>query len=401
MSTPKIYKVKGMHCASCVSLIQNKVQKIEGVNTCDVGMSSEKATVTFKDNPVSIETINKTLHPFGYSFEDSEQVIKKTESHDHMKMIEQDQSKEMRYVVPMVILSFIMMLWDVLGDNKLVPEMNETIYEAFHHLMPIFATFILFGIGRKYIRAVWIFIKTRTANMDTLVGISTIVAFLYSFAVTAFDKVLAPYIDVTSNFYDVVIIVIGLIALGQTLEARAKKKTNEALQKLAELTSKSAIVEQNGKEIEIPIDQVVIGDIVVVKPNERIPVDGTIIFGASSIDESNLTGESVPVDKAINDVVFAGTQNFQGILKIRIEKDPRDTALSHIMKIVENAQNSKAPIERTADKISGYFVYVVLGIAVITFLSWIIFGPATLGFSKAFALALSTTMPGIWIKKNF
>jgi heavy metal translocating P-type ATPase len=392
MSTPKIYKVKGMHCASCVSLIQNKVQKIEGVNTCDVGMSSEKATVTFKDNPVSIETINKTLHPFGYSFEDSEQVIKKTESHDHMKMIEQDQSKEMRYVVPMVILSFIMMLWDVLGDNKLVPEMNETIYEAFHHLMPIFATFILFGIGRKYIRAVWIFIKTRTANMDTLVGISTIVAFLYSFAVTAFDKVLAPYIDVTSNFYDVVIIVIGLIALGQTLEARAKKKTNEALQKLAELTSKSAIVEQNGKEIEIPIDQVVIGDIVVVKPNERIPVDGTIIFGASSIDESNLTGESVPVDKAINDVVFAGTQNFQGILKIRIEKDPRDTALSHIMKIVENAQNSKAPIERTADKISGYFVYVVLGIAVITFLSWIIFGPATLGFSKAFALALSTTM---------
>lgn len=392
MNTPKIYKVKGMHCASCVSLIQNKVQKIEGVNTCDVGMSSEKATVTFKDNPVSIETINKTLHPFGYSFEDSEQVIKKTESHDHMKMIEQDQSKEMRYVVPMVIFSFIMMLWDVLGDNKLVPEMNETIYEAFHHLMPIFATFILFGIGRKYIRAVWIFIKTRTANMDTLVGISTIVAFLYSFAVTAFDKVLAPYIDVTSNFYDVVIIVIGLIALGQTLEARAKKKTNEALQKLAELTSKSAIVEQNGKEIEIPIDQIVIGDIVVVKPNERIPVDGTIIFGASSIDESNLTGESVPVDKAINDVVFAGTQNFQGILKIRIEKDPRDTALSHIMKIVENAQNSKAPIERTADKISGYFVYVVLGIAVITFLSWIIFGPATLGFSKAFALALSTTM---------
>lgn len=392
MSTPKIYKVKGMHCASCVSLIQNKVQKIDGVATCEVGMSSEKATITFKNNPVSIETINKTLHPFGYSFEDTEQVVKKTESHDHMKMMEQDQSKEMRYVVPMVIFSFIMMLWDVLGDNKLVPEMNETIYEAFHHLMPIFATFILFGIGRKYIRAVWIFIKTRTANMDTLVGISTIVAFLYSFAVTAFDKVLAPYIDVTSNFYDVVIIVIGLIALGQTLEARAKKKTNEALQKLAELTSKSAIVEQNGKEIEIPIDQIVIGDIVVVKPNERIPVDGTIIFGASSIDESNLTGESVPVDKAINDVVFAGTQNFQGILKIRIEKDPRDTALSHIMKIVENAQNSKAPIERTADKISGYFVYVVLGIAVITFLSWIIFGPATLGFSKAFALALSTTM---------
>lgn len=381
-----------MHCASCVSLIQNKVQKIDGVATCEVGMSSEKATVTFKDIPISIETINKTLHPFGYSFEDSEQVAKKTESHDHMKMMEQDQSNEMKYVVPMVIFSFIMMLWDVLSKNSIVPVMPENVYEGVHHLMPIFATFILFGIGRKYIRAVWIFIKTRTTNMDTLVGISTIVAFIYSFAVTAFEKPLAPYIDVTSNFYDVVIVVIGLIALGQSLEARAKKKTNEALQKLAELTSKSAIVERNGKEIEIPIDQIVIGDIVVVKPNERIPVDGTIIFGASSIDESNLTGESVPVDKAVNDAVFAGTQNFQGILKIRIEKDPSDTALSHIMKIVESAQNSKAPIERIADRISGYFVYVVLGIAVLTFIAWIVFAPATLGFSKAFALAISTTM---------
>jgi heavy metal translocating P-type ATPase len=309
-----------------------------------------------------------------------------------MKMMEQDQSNEMKFVIPMVIFSFIMMLWDVLSKNKIIPIMSENVYEGVHHLMPIFATFILFGIGRKYIRAVLIFIKTRTANMDTLVGISTIVAFIYSFAVTAFEKPLAPYIDVTSNFYDVVIVVIGLIALGQSLEARAKKKTNEALQKLAELTSKSAIVERNAKEIEIPIDQIVIGDIVVVKPNERIPVDGTIIFGASSIDESNLTGESVPVDKAVNDAVFAGTQNFQGILKIRIEKDPKDTALSHIMSIVESAQNSKAPIERIADKISGYFVYVVLGIAALTFIAWIVFAPATLGFSKAFALAISTTM---------
>ncbi len=386
------YKVKGMHCASCVSLIQNKVQKIEGVATCEVGMSSEKATLTFKDAPVSMETINKVLHPFGYSFEDSEQGIKKTESHDHMKMMEEDNTKEMKFVIPMVIFSFIMMLWDVLSKNNIVPKISENVYEVVHHLMPIFATFILFGIGRKYIRAVWIFIKTRTANMDTLVGISTIVAFIYSFAVTAFEKPLSPYIDVTSNFYDVVIVVIGLIALGQSLEARAKKKTNEALQKLAELTSKSAIVERNGKEIEIPIDQVTIGDIVVVKPNERIPVDGIIIFGASSIDESNLTGESVPVDKRVNDAVFAGTQNFQGILKIRIKKDPSDTALSHIMKIVESAQNSKAPIERIADKISGYFVYVVLVIAVLTFIAWMVFAPATLGLSQAFALALSTTM---------
>lgn len=400
MTSPKVYKVVGMHCASCVSLIQNKVKKIEGVETCDVGLSAEKATVTFKDESVSLETINKTLHPFGYSFEDTAKEAKDMNMSvvDHARMDhnaksgEKDMMLEMKFVIPMVIFSFIMMLWDVLSKNHIVSPMSETIYEIAHHLMPIFATFVLFGIGRKYIRAVWIFIKTRTANMDTLVGISTIVAFIYSFAVTAFEKNLAPYLDVTSNFYDVVIVVIGLIALGQSLEARAKKKTNESLQKLAELTSKSAIVERDGKEIEVSIDQIKIGDIVVIKPNEKIPVDGIVISGNSSIDESNLTGESVPTDKTIGDQVFSGTQNFHGILKVRVEKDITNTALSNIIKIVENAQNSKAPIERIADRISGYFVYIVIVLAIITFASWLIFAPATMGFAKAFALAISTTM---------
>lgn len=397
MSTQKIYKINGMHCASCVSLIQNKIQKVEGVATCDVGLSSEKATITFKEKEVDFQKLNGAITPFGYSFVDDTEMEMKGMAHDHMAMVGMEKSErnmtlEMKFVIPMVIFSFIMMLWDVLGKNNLVPVMSDTVYEFFHHLMPIFASFVLFGIGRKYIRAVWIFIKTRTANMDTLVGISTIVAFLYSFAVTAFEKNLAPYLDVTSNFYDVVIVVIGLIALGQSLEARARRKTNEALQKLAELSSKSAILERDGKEIEVPIDQIKIGDIVVVKPNERIPVDGVVAAGNSSIDESNLTGESVPVDKAMGDGVFAGTQNFQGILKIRVEKDVKDTALSHIMSIVETAQNSKAPIERIADKISGIFVYIVIVLAVITFASWLIFAPGTFGFAKAFALAISSTM---------
>jgi heavy metal translocating P-type ATPase len=189
-----------------------------------------------------------------------------------------------------------------------------------------------------------------------------------------------------------VIVVIGLIAFGQFLEARAKRKTNEALQKLAELTSKSALVERDGKEMEIPIEKVEIGDIVIVKPNERVPIDGRVISGNSSIDESNLTGESVPVDKVTGDMVFAGTQNFQGLIKIKVEKDSKDTALAHIIKIVENAQNSKAPIERIADKISGIFVYVVIVLAVITFASWLIFAPGTFGLTKALALAISSTM---------
>lgn len=396
MSTQHTYKVKGMHCASCVTLIEDKLKKIDGIKDVSVKLAQEKAIIDFENIAIDISTLSNIISPFGYSLEDTEKKNSLTITHDHMKMMEEkdqnDMAIEMKFILPMIGVSFFMMLWQVLSQKNFLPEMSENVYEFFHHLMPIFASFVLFGIGRKYIKAVWIFLKTRTANMDTLVGISTIIAFLYSFAVTAFDKVLSPYIDVTYNFYDVVIIVIGLIAFGQYLEARAKKKTNEALQKLASLTSKIAFVIRGNQEIEIPIENIVIGDIVVVKPNERIPLDGVVIYGTSSIDEANLTGESIPVDKGVGDTVFAGTQNFQGILHIKVNKEPKDTALSHIISIVENAQNSKAPIERKADKISGVFTYVVIGVAILTFVLWIIFAPATLGQTKAFAYAISTMM---------
>lgn len=402
MAAENIYKVKGMHCASCVSIIQDKVAKVPGVQSVYVGFASEKAKVVFSEKPVDLSVLNSTISKFGYSFENNSKSVAETnlnvpeKDHNHMDHGagggEKNMAFEMKLVIPMVVFSFVMMFWEVLSSNSIIPKMSETIYEGFHHLMPIFATFILFGIGRKYIRATWIFLKTGTASMDTLVGISTIVAFIYSFVVTAFEAPLSKYLDVTSNFYDVVIVVIGLIALGQFLEAQAKRKTNEALQKLAELSSKSALVERDGKEIEVSIEKVEIGDIVIIKPNERVPIDGRIVSGNSSLDESNLTGESVPVDKGSGDVVFAGTQNFQGIIKIKVEKDSKDTALAHIMKIVEGAQNSKAPIERIADKISGIFVYVVIVIAIITFASWLIFGPDAFGFTKAFALAISSTM---------
>lgn len=399
MAVENVYRVKGMTCASCVSLIQNKVGEIPGVDNVSVGLSTEKAKVVFQDNQLPLDTLNSVISPFGYSFEDSKKAAAEMgmSEMDHTRMNhgqsgEKNMALEMKFVLPMVALSFVMMLWDVLSKNGIVPEMPENIYEFFHHLMPIFASIVLFGIGRRYIRATWIFLRTGVANMDTLVGISTIVAFIYSFAITAFEVPLSKYLDVSSNFYDVVIVVIGLIAFGQFLEARAKRKTNEALQKLAELSSKSALVLRDGKEIEVPIEKVEIGDIVIVKPNERVPVDGRVVGGNSSIDESNLTGESVPVDKVTGDMVFAGTQNFQGLIKIKVEKDTKDTALAHIITIVENAQNSKAPIERAADRISGIFVYVVIGIAVVTFASWLIFAPGTFGMTQAFALALSSTM---------
>lgn len=397
MQQTHIYKIEGMHCASCVSLIQNKIKKLDGIASVEVGLASKKAVIEFSGVPLSLETLNTPISPLGYTLESTETETHSAHAHSqtgkHSDHDDETQTAfEMKFVIPMIIFSFVMMFWDVLQSNEIVPAMPENIYEFAHHLMPIFATFILFGIGRKYIKATWIFLKTGVTNMNTLVGISTIVAFIYSFAITAFEKPLSQYLDVSSNFYDVVIVVIGLIALGQLFEEKARRKTNEALKKLAELGSKVALVERDGKEVEVSIEKVEIGDIVIIKPNERVPIDGKVTFGASSIDESNLTGESVPVDKTTGDAVFAGTQNYQGLIKIRVEKDSKDTALAHIMQIVEGAQNSKAPIERIADRISGIFVYVVLGIAGITFASWLILAPETLGFAKAFALALSTTM---------
>lgn len=391
-ASKKTFSVRGMHCASCVSLIQDKVSKVAGVKSVSVGLTQEKANVEFAGNPVSLDALNSAISPFGYTFED---ILPKDHSHQNNQKEnanEKARALEMKFVIPMVIFSFIMMGWQVLSENHFIPAMPENVYEFFHHLMPIFASFILFGIGRRYLKATWIFLRTGIANMDVLVGISTIVAFIYSLIVTAFEKPLAPYLNTTSNFYDVVIVVIGLIALGQFFEAKAKRKTNEALQKLAELTSKVALVEREGKEIEIPIEKIEVGDVVIVKPNEKIPVDGELIDGSSSVDESNLTGESVPVDKVVGDAVFAGTQNFQGFMRVSVKKDIKDTALALIIKVVEDAQNSKAPIEKMADKIAGYFVYIVLVIAGLTFLSWIVFAPSVFGFSKALGFALSTTM---------
>ncbi len=387
------YQVNGMHCASCVSLIEDKLKKVAGVKDVSVKLTSEKAILDFEDTQVDTPTLNNAISSFGYTLEDTKKKEIVHDTHDHTSMTASTSTgTEIKFVLPMVGFSFTMMIWQVLSDKGFIPAMPESIYEFFHHLMPIFASFVLFGIGRKYIRAVWVFLRTRTANMDTLVGLSTVVAFIYSFIVTAFERSLTPYIDVSSNFYDVVVIVIGLIAFGQHLEERAKKKTNEALQKLASLGSKNAVVLRDGEEINLSVEKVEIGDVVIVKPNERIPLDGVIVHGTSSIDEANLTGESIPVDKSINEIVFAGTQNFQGILHIKITKDPKDTALAHIISIVENAQNSKAPVEKMADRISGVFVYVVIGLAVATFISWMIFGPASLGFAKALAFAISTTM---------
>lgn len=400
--------VVGMHCASCASTIKRKLEKMEGVESCEVNYGTEKATVTFDSHKTSIKAMNKEISKLGYSLEEPQNDAHHHmdhslhAGHDMMTPISSDASikerklKELatlrhhlKVLLPFMVVSIFVMSWEIGADPLgLWPAMPEVAKIFFHHLLPIFATYTLFVVGVPYLQGLARFVKYRVANMDTLVGIGTLVAFLYSLTISAFEKVLAPFINTEHTYYDVVIVVIGFITLGKFLEARSKLKTGEAIEKLLSLQVKSAIVIRDGKEIEIPVEEVIVGDIFVVKPGQKIAVDGQIIEGSSSIDESMITGESIPVDKKVGDVVIGSTLNKQGSLRVKATQVGSDTMLAQIIKMVEEAQGSKAPIEKLVDQISAVFVPVVLILALIVLLTWLIVGSQFMPFYQALTLGI-------------
>lgn len=400
--------VQGMHCASCALIIKRKIEKLEGVEACEVNYGTEKAKVSFNPQKTSIQAMNKEISKLGYSLQENNMPMDHLmdhslhAGHDMMTPISSDQAvkerklkelaklkQHVQTVLPMVAISILVMSWEIgASPLRLWSEMPETIMEFFHHLLPLLATYTLFVIGVPYLQGMIRFFKYRIANMDTLVGIGTSVAFLYSFIVSAFEKDLAPYINTDQYYYDVTIVVIGFITLGKFLEARSKLKTGEAIEKLLGLQAKNALILRDGQEIEVPVDQVVIGDVMLVKPGTKIPLDGVILEGTSSIDESMITGEPIPVDKGPDDNVIGATINKQGSLQIKVTKIGSETMLSQIIKMVEEAQGSKAPIERMADQVSAVFVPVVLVLAIITLILWLMVGSQFMPFSQAVTLGL-------------
>jgi Cu2+-exporting ATPase/Cu+-exporting ATPase len=407
MSTSKTYRVKGMHCASCASIIERTVKKIDGVEDISVNSGTENAKISFDENKTNPHDFNKKLEPLGYTLAVEE--MHGMSAHDmgmsedehkahlglnqskaeKLKEIE-DMKKGVFGALPVAVFSIVVMAWDIFAKYKLVPEMGNTSYEFIHHLLPIFATYIFITIGKPYLLGVYRFFRYGKANMDTLIGLGTSVAFIYSFTVTAFDALLKPYLNVQYNFYDVTIVVITFIALGKYLEAKSKIKTGDAIEKLLGLQAKTALVVRDGKEVEIGIDKVVLGDIIIVKPGQKIPVDGVVVEGSSFIDESMLTGEPIPVEKNIDAQVAAGTLNTTGTFNFKATKIGSETLLSHIIKMVEDAQGSKAPIQALADKISAVFVPIVLVIAFVSLASWLYFGIPALGFSLALSYGLTS-----------
>lgn len=359
----KTFIVKGMHCASCVNVIEKKLKKVEGVVGVTANLATNKATVTYQDS-VSLQSLSSAIKSVGYELivEDNNEHIRQHEHADSENKLKENVAVSLI----LVSISVLIMFWEIFFP------MSNTIKGFFHHLLPLIALYMLFVVGRPYLAGIWRFVKYKKADMDTLVGIGTLVAFLYSFILKAFEKPLAVYLNTEHTYYDVVIVVIGLITLGKYLELRAKSHTSDAIKKLIGLQAKTARIIKDGKEVDVPIQEVKVDDVIRVRPGEKIPVDGIVTQGESSIDESMVTGESIPVDKTIGALVIGATMNKSGSFLMKATKIGSDTMLSQIIKLVEEAQGSKAPIQRMADKVSEIFVPVVLLLSILTFVGWIL-----------------------------
>lgn len=402
MAQSSTYKIKGMHCASCAGIIEKTFKKTDGVMSAEANYGTESVKVSFDESKTHPEALSKKLEPLGYSLilptaEDMNMSASEHAGHLGLNQSKKEKLTEIADMrtkvltaIPLAAISIVIMGWDILAQVAWVPAMSPVISDFFHHLLPVMATYVLFVVGKPYLLGFYRFLRYGKANMDTLIGIGTSVAFLYSFIVMAFEEPLRQFVNVNHTYYDVTVVVITFIALGKYLEARSKIKTGDAIEKLLNLQAKTALVVRDGKEQEIPSSQVVVGDLIVVKPGAKIPVDGTLSEGTSFVDESMVTGEPMPAEKNIGDSVVGGTINTTGSFTFKARKVGSETLLAHIVKMVEDAQGSRAPIQGLADKISSVFVPVVLVFAFLTLGVWLLVGIPTLGLSLALSYGLTS-----------
>jgi len=386
-----------MHCASCATIITNKVKKLGGVDNVNVNVATEKATVSFDDSIVTVTQMNNEIEKLGYTFidENESKIMEDHSIHTGMNQSKDEKMKELlavktktQFVLPIALLVFVLMMWDICAKLFIsIPNLPLPM-SIFNTISMVFASVVLFWIGQPFLQGVVKFIKYRVANMDTLIGIGTLVAYIYSAIITLFPLLRVSLELPETTYFDVTIVVIGFVVLGKYLEARSKILTGEAIEKLLGLQAKTALLWRNGVEVEVPVSEVQIGDILIVKPGSKIPVDGVIVEGYSSVDESMITGEPIPVDKKIGDSVVGATINKQGNFKFKATKIGSDTMLAQIIKMVEDAQGSKAPIQALADKISSVFVPIVLVIALLSLIIWLTVGASVLGFSTALSYGI-------------
>lgn len=379
--TKKTFSIKGMHCASCVTLLERALKKVDGVLEANVNLATTKATVTYDPQKVTDQHLSSAVSNVGYQAMINEEL----KSEDEEQKEKQKELKDLRFKVIVSLFLGALILW---GSFPVLMDSAPKILQNFL-LQLLLATPVQFWAGWSFYRATISALRHRTANMDTLVAIGTTVAYAYSAFVAVLPQVVESIGIEPFPYFDVAAIIIGLILLGRYFEAKAKAGTSEAIKKLIGLQAKTARVIRNGKEADVPISEVEIGDIIRVRPGEKIPVDGIIVEGESSIDESMVTGESMPADKIKNDVVVGATMNKTGSFTFKATRVGQETMLAQIIRLVQEAQGSKAPIQRLADLVSSYFVPIVLMLAIVTFVVWYDFGPnPTLTFALLNAVAV-------------
>lgn len=372
-------QITGMTCAACAARIERALKKMNGIVEANVNFTMENATITFDQKELGLRTIEQKINNLGFG------IYKEVKGPDPHK-------KEQRILFWKFIFSALLsfpLLWGMFSHfsfTSFIPVPDLFLNPWFQLAI---TTPIQFIIGMQFYQGAWNAMKGGSANMDVLVVLSTSTAYFYSHYLT-FQSVGQSHSHV-NLYFESSALIITFVILGKLLESRTKSRTTEAIKKLARAQAKEALVIREGKEYRIPVEKVIPGDVVVVKPGDKVPVDGQIVSGNSSINESMLTGESIPIDKGPGDQVYGGTVNANGLLKVKAIKVGRETAIAQVIRIVQEAQGSKAPIQRLTDELSEIFVPIVVTIAVVTFCAWyFIFTPGDLSdaLNKAIAVLI-------------
>ncbi|MCK5592334.1 MAG: heavy metal translocating P-type ATPase, partial [Candidatus Pacebacteria bacterium] len=364
--------IGGMHCQNCITLIEKKLNKAEGITNASVNPATEKASVEFDPDKITQEEIISIINSLNYKAsiinQKTAQDLELSGGNEGLKKQKQMFYFSLIFTVPVFIISMIFTWLSI-----------EIIYKGY--ILWILTTPVQFIAGKSFYLGAWRALKNKTSNMDTLVAIGTSAAYFYSVYLVLFSPG-------TGQYFETAAMLITFILFGKLLESIAKGKTSDAIRKLMAISPKIATVIRDKKEIKIPVDDVILGDIIIVKPGEKIPVDGKIIEGSSSVDESMITGESMPAKKKKGDTVIGGTLNKTGSFRFRAEKIGAETTLSRIINLIEEAQVKKAPIQRFADSVAAYFVPGVLIIALLTFLGWFFIADAQFDFALIASVAV-------------
>jgi Cu+-exporting ATPase len=374
------FDIEGMTCASCVRRVEQAFDRIDGVRESSVNLATERATVTFDPAKVQVVTLSSAVEAAGYGarpLEDDVAPAVTPETVGTSVAEREEDARRVRRDAEIADLKRKSLVSLAIGAVMMasmylpLPVSEQTLAP----ILLIAATLVQFWAGRVFYVQTWIAAKHRSTNMNTLVAVGTSVAYGYSAFVTLWPHLSVRWELPYNLYYESAVFIIALILMGRWLEARAKKHTGDAIRALMGLQSTTARVIRNGMDHDIPVEAVVVGDLVRVRPGEKVPVDGVITQGASAVDESMLTGESLPVDKGVGDAVIGATLNSTGAFVFEATKVGKDTTLAQIVRLVEQAQGSKAPIQRLADRISSIFVPAILAIAVVTFFFWLAVGP--------------------------